>query len=71
MSNIITVSDLRKKAPRELVKMQQQLQEQLREKQFEVRSAQLQKVHLIKQLKQSIAKVSTVLREQAIKAKKS
>lgn len=65
MANVLTISDLRKKTPGELGKLVGQLQDQLRSKQFESRSGQLKKVHEVKVLRRSIAKVMTVQAEHA------
>jgi|GEM_PF-6301522 len=64
MANVLTVTDLRKKTSSDLGKLHLQLQDQLRAKQFEARSGQLKKMHEIKALRRSIAKVMTVLAEQ-------
>jgi ribosomal protein L29 len=60
MANVMTVADLRKRNPSDLGKLLLQMQEQLRAKQFEARSGQLKKMHEIKVLRRSIAKVQTV-----------
>ncbi|MDP2587337.1 MAG: 50S ribosomal protein L29 [bacterium] len=63
MTSILTISDLRKKTPADLDALTVQLQEQLRALQFEVRTSQLKKVHQVKVLRRSIAKVLTVKSE--------
>jgi len=63
MTNILTITDLRKKTPADLDALTVQLQEQLRALQFEVRTSQLKKVHQVKVLRRSIAKVLTVKSE--------
>ncbi len=68
MANVMTVKDLRKKTPSDLGKLHVQLEDQLRAKQFEARSGQLKKMHEIKALRRSIAKVQTILAELASQA---
>ncbi|MFO0704478.1 MAG: 50S ribosomal protein L29 [Candidatus Andersenbacteria bacterium] len=63
MANILTVADLRKRSASDLTKLLSQMHEQLRAKQFEARSGQLKKMHEIKSLRRSIAKVQTILGE--------
>lgn len=64
MTNILTVSDLRKKTPAQLEALKVQLQEQLRAAQFEVRTGQLKKVHEVQRLRRSVAKVMTIKNQQ-------
>ncbi|MFH0830861.1 MAG: 50S ribosomal protein L29 [Parcubacteria group bacterium] len=71
MANVLTVKDLRKKNPGELGKLAVQLREQLRAKQFEVRSGQLKKMHEMQLLRRSIAKVMTVQAENTHSPKQS
>lgn len=62
MTSVLTIADLRKKKPSELGKLSAQLREQLRAKQFEAKTGQLKKMHEIKALRRSIAKVETVIK---------
>lgn len=63
-STITTVKDLRRKSPAELQKVLEQLHEQMREMQFELRIGHVKKVHGARQLRKSIAKVLTIQNEQ-------
>lgn len=65
MANVLTISDLRKKKPSELGKLSAQLREQLRAKQFEAKTGQLKKMHEVKVLRRSVAKVETVIAQAA------
>jgi ribosomal protein L29 len=65
MANVLTVNELRKKTPAQRATLLRELQTQLRDLSISQRSGTLRKVHQVKVVRRSIAKVLTVEREAA------